>query len=219
MRVLLAAALLALAPIAAAAELAPPPERGPIFSVRAGHGVPAGDAVRGGPAVSEIAERKFPLGFELGYRLTRRFWAQLAFELAPATPASPRCAAGTSCSASDVRFGAELMVRLLPGGRVDPWLAAGAGVEVLNAAGRDPAAATPARTEWSWAGLELPFLEAGADVAISDRIGVGPWGSISFVRFTSDSAKVEGAAEVSGAVRGRAVHRWLSGGLQATLKL
>lgn len=219
MRVLVAAALLALAPLAAAVEVPPPAERGPLFAVRAGYGVPSGDAVRGGPAVSDVAERKYPLGFELGYRLTRRFWAQLVFELAPATPASARCVAGTSCSASDVRFGAELMVRILPGARVDPWIAAGAGVEVLNATGRDPAAATTARTEWSWAGIELPFLEAGADVAISDRVAVGPWGSISFARFTSDSAKTEGATEVSGAVRGRVVHRWISGGLQATLKL
>jgi hypothetical protein len=187
--------------------------------VRAGYGVPSGDVLRGGPAVSDVVERKFPLGFGVGYRLTRRLWAQLSFELAPATPAPALCAGGTSCSASDVRVGAALMVRLLPGARVDPWLAVGAGVEVLNAAGRDTSSGTPSRTQWSWAGVELPSLEAGADVALSSYLGVGPWASLSFARFTSDSAKAEGSETVSGAVRGRSLHRWVAGGLQATLKL
>jgi opacity protein-like surface antigen len=216
MRVLAAAALLVLAAPAAAVD-APQPERGPIFSLRAGYGVPAGDIVRGGPAVSEVAERKFPLGFELGYRLTRRLWAQLAFELAPATPAPALCAGGTSCSASDVRVGAEVVIRILPGARVDPWFAVGAGVEVLNAAGRSGAG--PVRTQWSWAGPELPYVEAGADFAVSSWIGVGPWASLSFARYTSDSVKSDGSDEVSGPTRGRTVHRWVSAGLQATLRL
>jgi hypothetical protein len=218
MRVLVAAALLAVA-LPAAAEDERLPERGPIFALRAGYAVPSGDLVRGGGAVSQVADRKYPLGFQLGYRLTRRIWAQLGFELAPASPAARLCAGGTSCSASDARLGAEVVLRLLPGARVDPWLAAGAGVEVLNAAGRDEASTTGVRTEWSWAGLDLPYLEAGADVAVTDRIGVGPWASVSFARFTSDSAKVEGGTELSGAVPGRTVHRWYAGGLQATLKL
>jgi hypothetical protein len=217
MRVL-AAALLAVALPALAAESAQP-ERGPIFSLRAGYGVPAGDTIRGGPGISEIAEQKFPLGFELGYRLSRRFWAQLSFELASATPAAALCAGGTSCSASDVRVGAEVVLRILPGARLDPWVAVGAGVEVLNAAGRDPSGGTPVRTQWSWAGPELPYLEAGADWAVSHWIGVGPWASLSFARFTSDSVKNEGSETVSGATHGRTLHRWVSAGLQATLRL
>ena len=80
-------------------------------------------------------------------------------------------------------------------------------------------AATPVRTQWSWAGVELPCVEGGVDFALSDWIAVGPWASLTFARFTSDSAKPEGSDEVSGAVRGRTVHRWTSAGLQATLKL
>lgn len=211
-RLLLAAALLA--PALALAQA--PAESGPLFALRGGAGLPDGRVARGGPVISDLVERKFPLGFEVGYRLSGRFWAQLGFELAPATPAPALCAA-TACSASAVRVGAQLVMRLLPGAWLDPWVGAGVGVEVLNAEGRD--AASGARTEWSWAGVELPFLEAGADVALSDRIALGPWASISFARYTSDSVRVGEAAAVSGAVRGRALHRWVSGGLQATLKL
>lgn len=215
MRVLAAAALLALAAAAPAADL--PPDHGPLFALRAGYGMPSGDVVRGGPAVSDLTERKFPLGFGVGYRFSRRLWARLAFELAPATPAAALCAGGTSCSASDLRLGAELVVRLLPGSRVDPWIAAGAGVEVLNAAGRSGAGGV--RTEWSWAGTDLPYLEAGVDVALTRWVGVGPWASISFGRYTSASVKPDGGEEVSGATEGRTVHRWISAGLQATLRL
>lgn len=218
MRVLVAAVVLTLAAPAAAAEPRPA-ERGPILSLRAGYGVPAGDTVRGGPPVSDVVERKFPLGLELGYRLTRRLWAQLAMELAPATPAAALCAGGTSCSASDVHLGLQLVVRLLPGARLDPWVSAGAGVEVLYATVRDAARTGPGRTRWSWAGVELPYVEVGADLALSRWLAVGPWASLSFVRFTSDSVRAEGADEVSGAVHGRTVHRWLSAGLQATLRL
>src|SRR5512143_3120902 len=78
-----------LAPALARAEaVAPPQDSGPIFSLRAGIGVPSGDVGSAGPAVADLVERKYPLGFELGYRLSRRFWAQLHVELAPATAAS-----------------------------------------------------------------------------------------------------------------------------------
>lgn len=216
MRLVAAAALLALATPASGAD-APRAERGPVFSLRAGLGIPSGDVVRAGPAVGDLAERKFPLGFDLGYRLGRRLWVQLGFELAPATPPAALCEGGTSCSASDVRVGAGLVFRVLPGARVDPWLALGAGVEVLSAEGRSGAA--PGRTRWSWAGPELPYVEVGADVALSSWIAVGPWASISFARYTSDSVKPDGGEEVSGATHGRTVHRWVAGGLKATLRL
>jgi hypothetical protein len=216
LRVLFAAVLLGIA-LPASADGPHPAERGPVLSLRAGYGVPSGAVARGGPGVADFAERKYPVGLELGYRLTRHLWPVLVVELAPATPASALCGGGASCSASDVHLGLQLVFRLLPGALVDPWVAAGAGVEVLNAAGRDTSGLGTAR--WSWAGVELPYLEAGLDLAVSSWIAVGPWASLSFTRFTSDSVTVEGADEVSGAVHGRTVHRWISGGLRATLRL
>ncbi|HEX9400323.1 MAG TPA: hypothetical protein VF912_09460 [Anaeromyxobacter sp.] len=214
--VLLVLATLPGAPVARAA--APEvPTTGPLLAVRAGVGVPQGGISRGAPDVRDVVARKVPLGFELGYRLSRRVWGELQFEIAPAWAASSLCAAGTSCSASQVRFGLALQLRLLPDRRVDPWVGLGAGVEVLNAEGLD--AATAARTEWSWAGLELPFIEAGLDVAVSRQVGVGPWASVGFGRFTSESVRPEGGTTVSGAVHGRTTHRWFTVGLRATLKL
>lgn len=215
-RSLLLLALLA-APQARAEQGSRPPESGPLFALRAGVGFPSGAVSRDGPDLADVVERKLPLALGVGYRFGRRARAQIHVELAPGTPAPELCAALTACTASDVRFGLQVSFRLLPGASMNPWVGVGLGVEVLNAEGRDPA--TAARTEWSWAGLELPFVEAGADLALSDRIGIGPWMSLGFGQFTSDSVRGGNGQTVSGAVHGRAAHRWLSGGLQATLKL
>lgn len=207
-----------LAPAFARGEAAAPPaQSGPMFALRGGVGVPSGPIASTGPDVADLVSRKVPFGVDIGYRFGPRIWAELHFEFAPATPAASLCAAGASCSASDVRFGALLALRLLPGRRVDPWLGAGVGAEVLEVEGRD--AVSAAHVEWSWAGVELPFVEAGLDVALSDRVGLGPFASLSFVRFTSASARADDGAKVSGAVTGRAVHRWVSAGLRVTVRL
>jgi hypothetical protein len=217
LRLSLLLGLLAAAPPATAQPQPPLLESGPFFALRAGYAVPSGDVETGGHALSDLVAAKAPLGLEIGYRLSRRFWAVLSFELAPAWPASAVCAGGSSCSASDARAGVLLQVRILPGDRIDPWVGAGVGVEVLNVSGRDPA--TGMHTEWSWAGVELPVVEAGADVAVTERIGVGPWAGLTFARFTSQSVKVDGGTGVNAGVLHRASHRWLSAGVQATLKL
>ncbi len=208
-------ALLALAGAPARAD--PPATAGPLFGVHAGFGVPYGDIARGGPRLEDVVERKVPLGLEIGYRFDRRFWAELFFEVAPGAAASSLCAAGTSCRASDVRLGLAVLFRIAPRAWLDPWLGVGVGIEVMNAKGYDAAAAAP--FEWSWFGYELPFAEAGVDVAVTDRIGVGPWVSATVARFTSDSVEPVGGTTASGAIQRRATHGWLSGGVKATLKL
>lgn len=214
-RPLVLLALLASAP-APAQEPIPVAPSGPVFALRGGVGVPSGRVALAGPDVADVVSRKVPVGVELGYRFGRRIWALLHFELAHATPASGICATATSCSASDLRFGAQLALRLFPGKRLDPWIGAGIGAEVLELEGKDRASG--AELEQSWAGVELPFVEAGVDLALGDRIAIGPFASLSFVRFTSETTRGAGG-KVSGTVQGRAQHRWLGAGLRATLKL
>lgn len=195
----------------------PPPASGPFFAARAGFGLPRGDVARAGPPVDDLVRRKVPLGIEIGYRFGRRLWGELFFDLAPASAASALCSGDASCSASDARLGLGVLLRLAPASRVDPWLGIGAGVEVMNAEGLN--AATGTQHEWSWFGFELPYVEAGVDVAVSDRISVGPWVSATVARFTSESVRPSGGSTTSGAVDDRATHGWLSAGLKGTLRL
>jgi hypothetical protein len=214
-------------PLVLALSLAAPPAlgdapaaatSGPFFGVRAGLAVPYGDVAQGGPRLEDFVDRKIPLGIELGYRFHRRFWGELFFDLAPASAASELCAGDVDCSASNFRLGLAFLLRLAPRASVAPWLGAGVGVEVLNVEGRN-AEAGGVPYEWSWFGLELPFLEAGVDLAVTERFTLGPWISATIARFTSDSARASGGETVSGAVADRAQHGWLSGGIKATLHL
>jgi hypothetical protein len=191
---------------------------GPFFGVRAGLALPYGDVAQGGPRVEDLVERKIPLGLELGYRFNGRIWGELFFDLAPATAASDLCAPGIECSASDFRIGLAFLLRMAPRAFLDPWLGAGVGVEVLNVEGRN-AAAGGVPYEWSWFGFELPFVEAGLDLAVTSRFTLGPWVSATIARFTSDSARASGSDTATGSIADRARHGWYSGGIKATLHL
>jgi opacity protein-like surface antigen len=210
--------------VAAAALLAPaaradaPAASGPYFGIHAGYGLPWGDVSGGGgPRIEDVVDWKVPIGIDLGYRFNRRFWGQLFFELAPASAATDLCAGGVKCTASDVRLGIGALLRLAPSALLDPWLGAGVAVEVLNAEGAG--VALGATGEASWFGFELPFVEGGVDLAVSDRVTLGPWVSYTLARFTSESLKPDGGSTTSGRIHERANHGWLSAGLKATLKL
>jgi hypothetical protein len=208
-------ALLALAASSASAD--PPGAAGPYFALRAAWGVPYGDVEQAGPRLEDLVESKLPIGLEIGYRFNRRLWGQLFFDLAPAWAAPDVCTGDVSCDASDVRLGIGMIVRLAPTAFIDPWLGVGVAVELMNAEGLAPG--TGAVSERSWFGYELPFVDAGVDLALSDRVTVGPWISATVARFTSESVRPKGGSTTSGAVRDRATHGWLTAGLKATLKL
>jgi hypothetical protein len=196
----------------------PPAARGPFVGVYAGFATPHGDVARSGPRLEDLVDYKVPLGLGLGYRFNRRIWGELFVELAPGSADSALCAGGVECSASNFRTGLAFLLRLAPRARLDPWIGVGAGIEVLNVEGRNVAAGGAAY-EWSWFGIELPIVEAGVDVTVSERFSVGPFASATVARFTSESARAIGGATDSGEVPGRRTHGWLSAGIKATLRL
>jgi hypothetical protein len=212
------ALLLALAALPAAAQPAGE-ETEFLVSTRAGYGVPFGEVARDGEAVDEIVPDKFPLGLELGYRLTPRVHGDIYVELAPARVADAACGAGGSCRAYDLRFGLLFLLRLAPGRQLDPWIGIGVGVEVLQAEvqGADPAA-PPGGSERRWTGIEVP-LEAGVDVRISRRLALGPYVSASLAQFTSKEERPVGGTGATGPVDHRQLHGWLQAGLKATFQL
>jgi hypothetical protein len=192
-------------------------ESGVLLGFRAGYGVPFGEVERDSEAVREVADAKLPLWLELGYRFDRRVQGTLFFEFAPASVSSERCAAG-GCEAYHVSFGVAVQLHLAPGGRLDPWIGAGVGMEVLRAEIDDPGA-TPVRRELTWAGLAFPIAEAGLDVRISHRFTLGPYVSVSFGRFTSRSERPQGGSSARDPIGEREEHGWVQAGLKATILL
>ena len=213
-------ALVLCALLAAPAARAQPADdpTGLVLGARIGWGVPFGDVSRDAIAVGDVVERKIPVWLELGYRFGRHVTGEIYLELAPASVQPSYCAPDVSCEASQVRFGLAIQLRLAPGAVLDPWLGLGFGVEVLNATIWEPAP-IPGEVEWRWAGVELPVVEAGIDLAVFDRLSLGPYVTATLARFTSVSQRPVGGPTSSGAIDDRATHGWLQAGLRAVLRL
>ncbi len=214
MRSRLAAVLAVLASPAAAAPL-PPADSGLVVSVRGGYGVPFGDIARGEGPVGDLLRAKVPLSLELGYRFGGHVHGDLYFELAPAA-VEPSCPPEVSCSASDVRLGLLVRLNAAPASLLDPWIAVGFGVEVMNAA----FAPGPGQGRWeyAWYGVEVP-VEGGVDLRLSDRFTLGPFVHASFAQFTSFRQRPPAGTTVRGSIDDRETHGWLQLGLKATLWL
>ncbi len=205
----------------AAPALGQAPPQAPLDSgiwlgARGGYAVPSGDTSLGGAAVRDVVDHKIPIWLDLGYRFNRWVWGELFLELAPAEVASA-CPPGVACSASDVRFGLGAQFHLASRRALDPWVGVGLGVEVLKAKVWDPALL--GITTSTWAGIELPFVEAGVDVAVSQRLSFGPYAALSAAYFTSVSHRPPGGGTTSRSIEGRASHAWAQAGLKATLRL
>jgi hypothetical protein len=210
---------------------APPREAGPgptglTLSLRAGYATPGGeiaddvDPVSGAeiyPPLDDVVVRKIPFWIELGYRFTPVVWGGIYLELAPVRGDRSFCLPDRSCEASTVRFGLDLQLHFSPRGSLDPWIGVGGGIEILNAELFDPTA--NAISEFSWAGFELPLVEAGLDVAVSRQVALGPYVSWSLGQYTSFSVRTPGFADESGRLDDRAFHSWFEVGLRGTLKL
>jgi hypothetical protein len=213
------ALLLALAALPAAAQQ-PGDDTGLVLGLRAGYGAPFGEVESDGAPVRDVVSSKIPIWLELGYRFSARLQGEIFFELAPASVRAGLCAGDASCEASDARFGIVLQLHLAPHGPIDPWLGVGVALELLRAEVVDPGGGRPpGRYDWTWAGLELPILEAGLDVRVSRRLTLGPYVSASLGEFTSFSERPEGGPTTSGSIDEREPHGWIQGGLKGTLRL
>jgi hypothetical protein len=209
----------------------PPPRRsaavrdqGINLSARLGFGTPAGDIsddVVGGarvdPALHDLVRNKVPIWLELGYRFNPALWGGLYLELAPAWTDRDFCLPGRDCSASNVRFGFDMQLHFSPRAQIDPWLGIGVGLEFLSVEAYDPSINDISK--FTWAGLELPLLEAGLDLAISPRATIGPYVAWSIGQYTRYGVESPGFADVSGSIHDHAIHTWFQIGVKGTLKL
>ncbi len=195
----LGAALLALA-------LARPAHAGsgPLVALRAGYGVPIGDAVAGAK-LSDSVGGHFPLWLDLGWRFDERLalglFGQYGFG------AGMACAAGASCTSSVIRVGAEVLWRFLPDATFCPWAGAGVGWELS----RTRSTASGLETRSTFQGIELAGLQGGGDWRVAPRLAVGPWVALSLARYGSLETTTPLGSQPD--VSGKALHLWLELGL------
>lgn len=202
-----------------------PRDQGITLSARLGYGVPTGDisddvdqsGIRIDPALDDLVRYKVPIWLELGYRFNPALWGGLFLELAPTSMDDDFCLPGRDCDASNVRFGVDMQLHLAPYASIDPWVGVGIGMEFLSVEAYDPS--IDDISEFGWAGLEFPLLEAGLDLAVSRHATIGPYVAWSIGYFTRFDVESPGFADLDGEIDDKAIHTWFQIGVKGTLKL
>ena len=192
----------------AAAEMDGPPDAGGKIKLglRLGYGLPLGDAAKDAP-LNDIVTGKIPIWLDLGYMVTDNLMVGLYGQYALGMYKD--CPDGASCSASVIRFGLQGQYFLSPGESLNPWVGLGIGYEMLNTS----AEAGGVEAKFNVKGFEFLNLQGGADFAVADNIGIGPFASFSVGQYSSGEFTTVGPTgtpvTVDGDIDEKAMHMWL----------
>ncbi len=193
------------------------------LGLRLGYGIPMGDVHAGNASLgiasyklSDLVDGQVPLQVEAMYRFDPSWSLGLYFQYGFAFVSDVYCPAGTgvSCSARDVRFGAQVHYRFPSQGFV-PWVGLGFGgewgtvtAEFMGFSG-DVAEVS---------GFEFVNLQIGGDWLLSPAFRLGPYIQFSLAQYST--VKELG---VSGTLESlpvdKSTHEWLQFGLKGTFDL
>lgn len=158
--------------------------------------------------ISDSVGGKIPIWLDAGYRLTSNVYVGGYFEYAPGL--TKNCPPGYSCSASDVRLGANAQYRLLPGQSFDPWVGIGIGYEWLNLG--------MSGLNAGFHGWEFVNLQVGGDFLVGTNLGIGPYLAFSLAQFGTFTAS-QGGISASIDITDKSLHEWLQFGVKGTFDL
>jgi hypothetical protein len=178
---LLACALRAHAEEAPAPSSPPPPVEGLpgvglsgiSASLSASIAKPSGDLALGVPLTDHVLWG-WPIRLDLGHRFASVFRATF---FAVYAPLSPRHSGDRGLSGA---IGGELNLLFPPVAVVEPWLGAGAGLEILSL----DEGPSDARTHFTAFGWQVPILRLGLGFRLSRNLSIGPLVAASFGQFT-----------------------------------
>jgi hypothetical protein len=212
MRIVSAALALASLLLPAAAEAASPVT--PVVGLRVAFAPAMGD-VTPDLSLSSVAAWQLPIQLDAGVRFGRiTAGAYGAWALAGVGNAS--CGAGSSCSASALRLGAQGAYSFHPLqglAGVAPWAGVALGWERLSHARER----LGSRLERTYSGFE-GSIQGGGEWAVAGRFAVGPFLQLSIGRYGSMSLDTP-EASASADLTSRATHLWLQLGVRGTLSL
>jgi opacity protein-like surface antigen len=238
-RLLLAAlAALVVAPALAADARAPDPVRigGRLhFALRTGFGLPLGryanvQALAGvqdeDNAIADDTYGVIPIWFDAGYRLSDHLLLGGYFmfgivlpKTAPAdNPLGGGCPEGFDCFATGVRLGVQAQYSFAPEGMLDPWLGVGMGYEWVSTQLEGEVFSFPFESSTRYSGPDLLQLQGGVDFHTRSIFSVGPFGSVSAMRYTSCSLTLAGEESRCELEEG-GWHGWLVLGMRGVVEL
>jgi hypothetical protein len=189
--------------------LAAAPSRAqPVLSVRLGWGPALGSAAQH-VEIAELVGSQVPLQLDALWRFGRlSAGAYASYGLGLAA----RC--DGSCSGSVARLGLQATLTGRLRREVELWGGLGAGYEWASLR-RSHAGAEVTTT---YRGFEVLSLQAGGDLRIRRRLGVGPWVQLGFGRY--GDVRVSTSYETSDApVPHPATHAWILAGVRGLFEL
>jgi hypothetical protein len=192
-------------------------------AVRTGLGIPIGNAVGEttrspqGTALSDLVAWTVPIELEVGARVGPAFvGGYVSYGFGKAGSALDT---GTGRSASNVRFGFEMLWHLAPDKTVDPWVGLGVGYEWLNLS----VSGTGGTIYGSARGFEWVNLQLGIDFMLGRIFRLGPFvrarvaqydtGSLGLIN--SQGTDVGGTSDITS----KTVHTWIDVGLRFAVLL
>lgn len=179
--------------------------------LRLGYGLPMGDAAKDAK-LSDMYSGMIPIWLDLGYRIDPSLYAGLYAQYGIASVKD--CPSGVSCSGSDIRFGVMGAYHISPEESFDPWVGFGIGYEMakvkMSAGGQDASATAK--------GLEFANLQVGGDYKVSPTMGIGPFLSFSLGQYSSQTIDPD-PMNVSGSIKDKGMHEWLTIGVRGVFDM
>ena len=206
--------LLAVAGAMACVATASAQESGFEIGGRVGYGSPLGDAAggEGDNALSDLVSGQIPLQLDAGYRLNSQLFLGGYFQYGIAFDGLESCDTdGVSCSANNLRLGAQVQYHFQPITTDSAWVGGGIGYEWVNVfieqGGVDGTL--------SARGFEFLNVQGGYDFNVADKFRVGPFAALTLAQYATVSMDVDGTT-VSNSIDDKALHSWLLLGVKGT---
>ncbi len=205
------------------------------LAFRTGYGVPFGKyadtrtiasfTVDDVNAISDDTYGVVPLWIDAGYWVSESlllgayFMYGLVFpKTAPAdAPLSGGCPETFDCSAIGVRAGVQAQYAFITGAGVRPWVGLGIGYEWVSTS-VEGTAGLALELESQSSGPEFIHVQGGADFVLHPRFALGPFASMSALRYTSCGAKLSGEEQPCDIDEG-AWHGWIAFGVRSAFDL
>ena len=185
--------------------------------MRLGGAFPAG--THSAPAFGPLSDSygsQFTLNLDVGAKPSKYVFvgAFLGAGFGDLGPKFAECRSGViSCSAQTYRVGPEVLVSILPGSLIDPWIGAGVGFEYTA---RHESASGSGLSEATY-GPEFAHLMLGADFRVNRYLGVGPFLDVSLAEYTTQTDSSPGELSVTNELPQKSVHAWAQLGARFVL--
>lgn len=178
---------------------APQARHGFQMAMRTGYSLPFGN-VGNGTKLSSIDGDEVPFLLDLGAKFNDYVFLGGYFGFAVGGCGN---STANSCVGLGLRFGPEIVVSLVPDGRVDPWLGYGLGMEL---GGNGSNSGNDAVDTFGW---EFAHFMGGVDFRVSRGFGVGPFVDLGLGEYTALSVTLNNQ-QSDVPILEHGVHGWMT---------